>query len=1056
MATAAAAERIELAKLCCSKDWSKAIRVLDSLLAHSCVIQDLCNRAFCYSQLELHKHAIKDCDKALKLDPALIQAYILKGHAFSALGKKEEALSVWEQGYEYSASQSADLKQLLELEDLVRIAKQSSSSTFSNHEMESAGSSFQASESIISMESSEVSDSHVGSNGKLEPFSKSSDQWEVNDRVKNQSGLTVNGIKVLDRPSTKNQESQERKTNGMCDKTNGMSNKSNGIYDKFAGQSGLSDSAESCVDSSVLSNDSIDLSDSCSSSINISDIHHELLDEDKRSKKFCVARISKNKSINVDFRLSRGIAQVNDGNYDHAISIFDKILQEDPDYPEALIGRGTAYAFQRELHTAIADFTKAIQSNSLAGEAWKRRGQARAALGESAEAIADLTKALEFEPNSVDILHERGIVNFKFKDYEAAVKDLTACVNVDSDNKSAYTYLGLSLSSLGEYKRAEEAHLKAIQIDQNFLEAWTHLTQFYQDMADSEKALQCLHDILQIDGRFAKAYHLRGLLLHGIGEHRNAIKELSAGLSIESSNIECLYLRASCYHAIGEFKEAVKDYDAALDIELDSMEKFVLQCLAFYQKEIALYTASKYNTEFSWFNLDGDIDPLFKEYWCKRLHPKNVCEKVYRQPPLRDSLRKGKLKRQEFALTKQKATLLQCADSIGKKIQYHCRGFLRNRRQYRMAGLATIEIAQKVSKVWRLLQNEWKQSNKGTSKQGKKVRRKEKPNTSQNRGGAGCSTSSFSETSVSYSTTDDRSFGHPSMSWHNVYSLAVKWRQISEPCDPVVWVNKLSEEFNSGFGSHTPLTIGQAKVVRYFPNFQRALNVAKEAINNNKHVRDKKDHMISLREDEKLQEILKAESCSDLYRTVGGDFWLATCCKSTAVEGKDLEGTRITLVKSGDNGFDFAIKTPCTPARWDDFEVEMTSSWEALCDAYCGENFGSTDFDVLENVREAILRMTYYWYNFTPLSRGSAVVGFVVLLGLFLAANMEFTGSIPAGVQVDWEAILESDPINFVSSVKSWMYPCLKVNTSWKGYPDVTSTFETTGSVLAALSTYSD
>lgn len=34
-------ERIELAKLCSSKDWSKAIRVLDSLLAQSCVIQDI-------------------------------------------------------------------------------------------------------------------------------------------------------------------------------------------------------------------------------------------------------------------------------------------------------------------------------------------------------------------------------------------------------------------------------------------------------------------------------------------------------------------------------------------------------------------------------------------------------------------------------------------------------------------------------------------------------------------------------------------------------------------------------------------------------------------------------------------------------------------------------------------------------------------------------------------------------------------------------------------------------------------------------------------------------
>lgn len=70
-----------------------------------------------------------------------------------------------------------------------------------------------------------------------------------------------------------------------------------------------------------------------------------------------------------------------------------------------------------------------------------------------------------------------------------------------------------------------------------------------------------------------------------------------------------------------------------------------------------------------------------QEYWCKRLHPKNVCEKVFRQPPLRESLRKGKLRKQELALTKQKSALIQAADSIGQKIQYDCPGFLPNRRQ---------------------------------------------------------------------------------------------------------------------------------------------------------------------------------------------------------------------------------------------------------------------------------------------------------------------------------------------------------------------------------------
>ena len=38
-----------------------------------------------------------------------------------------------------------------------------------------------------------------------------------------------------------------------------------------------------------------------------------------------------------------------------------QILKEDPMYPEALIGRGTARAFQRELEAAISDFTEVLE-----------------------------------------------------------------------------------------------------------------------------------------------------------------------------------------------------------------------------------------------------------------------------------------------------------------------------------------------------------------------------------------------------------------------------------------------------------------------------------------------------------------------------------------------------------------------------------------------------------------------------------------------------------------------------------------------------------------------
>ncbi|CAH8274011.1 unnamed protein product [Arabidopsis lyrata] len=1043
MATATS-ERVELAKHCSSRNWSKAIRVLDSLLAKQSSILDICNRAFCYNQLELHKHVIKDCDKALLLEPCAIQAFILKGRALLALGRKQEAVLVLEQGYKNALQQTADVKQLLELEELLTDARREIDATESRQETP-------ASHSEKSDEKTDKLDNHESgacSNGNSHDHEASRELGEKS-KIISFSKDTSKASKQSDGSSDLcNGSAYKEKENGKC------GSQINGSYESCKPCNGsdlhdnLAESSDRLGDLSINGNKLI---------IKSSKMSHKAearCDETRKNKKYTIARISGTHSISVDFRLSRGIAQVNEGNYMKAISIFDKVLKEEPTYPEALIGRGTAYAFQRELESAIADFTKAIQSNPAATEAWKRRGQARAALGEYVEAVEDLTKALVFEPNSPDVLHERGIVNFKSKDFTAAVKDLSICLKQEKDNKSAYTYLGLAFASLGEYKKAEEAHLKSIQLDSNYLEAWLHLAQFYQELADHCKALECIEQVLQVDNRVWKAYHLRGLVFHGLGEHRKAIQELSIGLSIENT-IECLYLRGSCYHAIGEYRDAVKDYDATVDVELDAVEKFVLQCLAFYQKELALYTASKVSSEFLCFDIDGDIDPMFKEYWCKRLHPKNVCEKVYRQPPLRESLKKGKLKKQDLAITKQKANVLRFADLIGKRIQYDCPGFLPNKRQHRMAGLAVIEIAQKVSKAWRI---EWRNSTKGTTKSGKKNRRRERTNIlSQNRGGAGCSSNSFSETSTGYASLEDRSSGRSMLSWQDVYSPAVKWRQISEPCDPVVWVNKLSEEFNSGFGSHTPMVLGQAKVVRYFPNYERTLTLAKSIIKDKLSVRSKKDKVIDLSKDEKIEKIMRAETCDELHKIVGEDFWVATWCDSTGSEGKRLEGTRITCIqKPGRLGYDFSIRTPCTPARWSDFDEEMTSAWEALCNAYCGENYGSTELDALETVRDAILRMTYYWYNFMPLARGTAVTGFVVLLGLLLAANMEFTETIPKGLQIDWEAILNVEPDSFVDSVKSWLYPSLKINTSWRDHPDISSAFSTTGAVVAALSSYND
>jgi len=73
-------------------------------------------------------------------------------------------------------------------------------------------------------------------------------------------------------------------------------------------------------------------------------------------------------------------------------------------------------------------------------------------------------------------------------------------------------------------------------------------------------------------------------------------------------------------------------------------------------------------------------------------------------------------------------------------------------------------------------------------------------------------------------TVDGRSSSYTdkphSLNWRDMFDITIRWRQFSEPNDPVWWVDLLTpEQFAEGFGSHTPIITGQCDVVRYGPMF---------------------------------------------------------------------------------------------------------------------------------------------------------------------------------------------------------------------------------------------
>lgn len=195
---------------------------------------------------------------------------------------------------------------------------------------------------------------------------------------------------------------------------------------------------------------------------------------------------------------------------------------------------------------------------------------------------------------------------------------------------------------------------------------------------------------------------------------------------------------------------------------------------------------------------------------------------------------KNVLQPDELEISENTNEILQAATIFGPLIQLDCVGYLPNKRQWMMCGLATLDVAQQLRKYWQEL------------KLNKKV------------------TKAFN--------------------WREFYDIIVKWRQFSEPNDPVVWVDLLTrEQFEEGFGSHTPMITGQTNVIRYSPMFEKSFPIVKRLISQTG---------IS---SEKQQRFQSVKTLAEAYEIVQKDFWVCTPCESIAVPGKTYEGTRLTL-----------------------------------------------------------------------------------------------------------------------------------------------------------------
>ncbi len=769
------------------------------------------------------------------------------------------------------------------------------------------------------------------------------------------------------------------------------------------------------------------------------------------------------------------VGLVNDGENAEAIAMLDLLINTHGASVAPLATRGTARALVGDLTGAVDDFNAAISQAPNEADFYKRRAQALGALGRDQEALEDLLKAREFTPNDLgaaETLGEIARIHLKRRDYHRAELNLRSALELHPQATTLLPLLASCQVSQGDLTEGSALYSSLIESGYNEIDAMINLGMAYKELCKVDEAAATLRQAATAGkGTLAEvnARRLIAQMLQGLGDHLGAVKELDAALCAaqnEGQRVELRFLRGACYHAVGLHKLAIEDYIATLEANPQGLspEAISFMCLAFYQKEMALWGRAHIDDRVDSLCLDADLHPEFKELWCKKTPPGPEFVQMYRTI-MQNQMPDWSAPRLHPAPAPSVVkALITAADALGAQVQYRHQGFLPNRRQRRMAGFAAIEYAQMLLSA-------------------AQARRQGKPLPLLP--DAGSSACARGPSGVGGGGRGGS--GSHSLRWRDAMELLVKWRQVAEPNDQVLWVDLLTErEFSSGFGSHTPMFTGQTKCVRYFMNFDRALNVTKHVALAQGKVYDAENEAVEI-SGEKALALGKATTAEGFWSAVGVDSWVVVPVQSTTRSGHSMEGTRLTVVnlalrqanqaaaatKAGEKGssgalnfeadkhgnietlsihddtaqngtanglgktkldqekqkqlqqlaidphqphsYEFSIRTPVTPARWVDYAEELAGVFDTLIQALADGNQPA--------VADAALRFAYYWYNFMPLARGSALCGYVSLLGTFLAAGMPIRENIPASYQTDWEAILESTPEGFIASVGSWLLP---------------------------------
>ncbi|UJB68357.1 serine protease [Acaryochloris sp. 'Moss Beach'] len=250
------------------------------------------------------------------------------------------------------------------------------------------------------------------------------------------------------------------------------------------------------------------------------------------------------------------------GDYQGAISDYDKAISLDPKLSDAYVNRGNAYYSLKQYSQAISDYDKAISLDPKDVVARGNRGRAYTDLKQYSQAILDYDKAISLDPQDAMAYKNRGDTYTALHQYSQAILDYDKSISLDPNYiTNAYYHRGIVYNILKQYPQAISDFNNAIASNPDL----TKEPFFYFDRGvaylGEKKYLQAVTDwdeSISLDPKFVDAYNNRGYAYSLLKKYSQAISDYDKAISLSPQKPLVYINRGNAYYAIGN-KELTRE-----------------------------------------------------------------------------------------------------------------------------------------------------------------------------------------------------------------------------------------------------------------------------------------------------------------------------------------------------------------------------------------------------------------------------------------------------------------------------------------------------------------